>query len=104
VGTSVENGRETMSRELEATVVAMRDALEVAQREADDRLQAERARAAAEADELRAVIIELRRELEAHDERHAAALQEQRRQAADEVRQLEAAIRTMREQLDGGSH
>ena len=79
----------------------MRDALELAQREADDRLQSERARASAEADQLRAMIAELRRTLEEQQERHDAELQEQRRQAAEEVRQLQGTIRTMREQLGG---
>jgi predicted RNase H-like nuclease (RuvC/YqgF family) len=93
--------RDRDPRELEATVIAMRDALELAQREGDERLQAERAQAAAESEQLRTMIAELRRELETQDQRHAAALQEQRQLAAEEMRQLHATIRTMRGQLDG---
>ena len=95
-----ENDRDPNTRELEATVVAMRSALEVAQRDADDRLQAERARASAEAEQLKAMITELRQELEAQQERHVDALQQQKQQSADEIRQLQAAIRAIRDELD----
>jgi chromatin segregation and condensation protein Rec8/ScpA/Scc1 (kleisin family) len=92
--------RDPNTRDLEATVVAMRRALELAEREADDRLQAERARASAEAEQLKAMITELRQELEAQQERHAEVLQEQKQQASDEVRQLQATIRALRDELD----
>jgi chromosome segregation ATPase len=81
----------------------MRDALEQSQQTADDRVQAERALAAAEVDQLHAMITELRHELEAQQHRHADDLQEQRRQAADEVRQLQATIKALRDELAGGS-
>jgi predicted RNase H-like nuclease (RuvC/YqgF family) len=94
-----EDDRDFLSREAEATVVAMREALELARREADDRLQAERAQAAAEADQLRAMITELRQELEAQHQQHADELQRQRQQAADEARQLQATIQAIRDEL-----
>ena len=93
------NNGDHQTRDLEATVVAMREALELAQREADDRLQAERAQASAEADQLRAMITELRQELEAQHQQHAEELQQQRQQAADEVRQLQATIQAIRDEL-----
>lgn len=77
----------------------MRDALEDARQNADDRVQAERALAAAELDQLKAMITQLRRELEAQQQDHAAELQEQRRLAADEVRQLQGTIKALRDEL-----
>jgi hypothetical protein len=85
--------------DLEETVIAMRDALEHSQQNADDRVQAERALAAAEVDQLHAMITELRHELEAQQHRHADELQLQRRQATDEVRQLQATIKALRDEL-----
>jgi hypothetical protein len=52
-------------------------------RNADDRVQAERALAAAEIDQLKAMITQLRQELEAQERDTADRLQQQRRQAAD---------------------
>ena len=72
----------------------MREALERAQREAQDRLQAALARASAEAEQLQAMITTLREELEA---------QQQRQLAADEVRQLQATIHAMRDELEAKS-
>ena len=92
--------RELRIRELEATTIAMRDALELAQREADDRLQAAAAQAAGEADQLRTMIAALRDELEAHEQRHGELLQRQKQAAADEVGQLQATIRALRDQLE----
>jgi hypothetical protein len=86
VDRSTENGRDRQVRDLEAAVLAMREALELAQREADDRLQAATAQASAEADQLKEMIATLREELEAQAHRHAEALQEQKQQGADEVR------------------
>jgi hypothetical protein len=77
----------------------MRGALELAQREADDRVQVERAQASAETEQLKAMIAELRQGLEAQEQRHAADLQQQRQQAADEVRQLQATIQAIRDEL-----
>jgi len=57
---TTENERDRQIRDLEATVVAMRDALELAQHEADERLQAAAAQASAEAEQLRAMITTLR--------------------------------------------
>ena len=87
-------------RELEATVVAMREALERAQLEAQERLQAAVAQASAEAEQLKAAITTMRAELEAQHARHLEAMQEQRQAAADEVRQLQATIQALREDLE----
>jgi hypothetical protein len=100
VDRSTENERERHVRDLEAAVVAMREALELADRGADDRLQAAVAAAASEADQLKAMITTLREELEAQDQRHAEELQRQRQQAADEVRQLQATIQALRKELE----
>ena len=59
---TAENERDRQIRDLEATMVAMRDALELAQREAGDQLQAAGAQASAEADQLKAMITTLRQE------------------------------------------
>jgi hypothetical protein len=96
----VHSDRSQGIRELEATVVAMRTALELAQRESDDRLQAERARASAEAEQLKAMIAALRHELEAQRVTHEEALQQQKQHAADDVRQLQATIQAMRDRLE----
>jgi len=95
-----ENDRDLELRALEATVVAMRDALELAQREAQDRLQAALAQASAEGEQLKAMITTLREELEAQRQRHLEATQEQKQLAADEVRQLQAMIQEMRDELE----
>ena len=87
-------------RELEATAIAMREALELARLEADDRLQASSAQASAEAEQLRTAIAALRQELEAQEQRHAEALQQQTQRAADEVAQLQATVRALRDQLE----
>jgi hypothetical protein len=99
----VDNERELRIRELESTTIAMRDALELAQREADDRLQAATAQAAGEAEQLRTMIAALREELEAQEQRHEERLQQQRQAAADEVGQLHATIRELRDQLEGSA-
>jgi chromosome segregation ATPase len=96
----VENERERQVRDFEATVLAMREALERAERDADDRLQAAAAQAAAEADQLKAMITTLRHALEEQEQRHAEEVQQQRQQAADEVRQLQATIQAIREELE----
>ena len=90
-------------RELENAVVAMREALERAQLEAQERLQAAVAQASAEADQLRAAITTMREELEAQHARHLEAMQEQRQLAADEIRQLQATIQALREELEAKS-
>jgi hypothetical protein len=95
-----ENERDRQIRDLEATVLAMREALELARREADDRLQEAAARAAGEADQLKATIAALREELEVQAQRHAEELQRQRQQAADEARQLQATIQALRDELE----
>ncbi len=97
------NDRELEIRELEAAVVAMREALERAQLEAQERLQAAVAQASAEADQLRAAITTMREELEAQHARHLEAMQEQRQLAADEIRQLQATIQALREELEAKS-
>ena len=96
----VENERDLRIRDLEATAVAMREALELARRDADDRLQAANAEASAEAEQLRTAIAALRQELEAQEQRHADLLQQQKQQAADEVVQLQATIRALRDELE----
>lgn len=97
------NERELELRALEAAVVAMREALERTQLEAQDRLQAALAHASSEAEQLRAAITSLRQELEAQHARHLEAMQEQRQLAAEEVRQLQATIQAMREELEAKS-
>jgi hypothetical protein len=87
-------------RELEATVVAMRDALEQMEREGQERLQAALVDAAGETEQLHGAIAALRAELEAQQQRHGDELQEQRRHAADEVRQLQATIQAIRAELE----
>jgi chromosome segregation ATPase len=94
------NERELEIRELEAAVVAMREALERAQLEAQERLQAAVAQASAKAEQLKAAITTMREELEAQHVRHLEAMQEQRQLAADEVRQLQATIQALREELE----
>ena len=94
------NDRELEIRALEAAIVAMREALEHAQLEAQDRLQAAVAQASAEAEQLKAVITTMREELEAQYARHLEAMQQQRQLAADEVRQLQATIQALREELE----
>ena len=95
-----ENERDLRIRDLEATAIAMREALELAEREADDRLQAANAQASAEAEQLRMGITALRQELESQERRHVEALQQQKQQAADEVSQLQATIRALRDKLE----
>ena len=95
-----ENERDLRIRELEATAIALREALELAQLEADDRLQASGAQASAEADQLKTAIAALRHELEAQEQRHAETLQLQKQRAADEVAQLQATVRALRDQLE----
>ena len=97
------NDRELELREREAAVVAMREALERVQLEAQDRLQAAVALAAAEAEQLKAVITSLREELEVQHARHLEAMQQQRQLAADEVRQLQATVQAIREELEAKS-
>ena len=94
------NDRELEIRGHEAAVVAMREALERTQLEAQDRLQAALAQASVEADQLKAVITTLREELEAQHARHLEAMQQQKQLAADEARQLQATIQAMREELE----
>ena len=96
----VKNVTDQRARDLEATVAAMRRALELAQREADGRLQEERARAAAEIDQLQATVAELRRELEGRQVRHAEALLDERGQTREEIKQLQATIQAMRDELE----
>jgi len=97
---TTENGRDRQIRDLEATVVAMREALELAQREADDRVQAVAAQASAEAEQLKAMITALREELESQEQRHGEVLQQQKLEAADEARQLQATIQAIRGELE----
>lgn len=93
----IANDRDLAARDLEATVLAMREALELVQREAQDRLQATLAQAAAEAEQLRGMITALREELEEQRQRHLEAMQQQRQLAADEIRLLQATIQAMRD-------
>ena len=95
-----ENERDLRIRELEATVSAMRDALELARQELHDQVQAANAEASAVTDQLTATITALRQELQAQQQRHEEALQRQRHEATDEARQLQATIRALREELD----
>jgi hypothetical protein len=95
-----ENERDRQVRDLEATMVAMRDALELARREADDRFQAAGAQASAEAEQRKAMSATLRLELEAQEQRHVEVVQQQKQQAAEEVGQLQATIRALREELE----
>ena len=97
---TTENDRDRQIRDLEAAVLAMREALERAQAEADDRLQAAVAQASAEAEQLKAMITTLRQELEAQQQRHEEVLQQQKQRTADEVRQLQATIQTMRDEWE----
>ena len=90
-------------RELEATVVAMREAFELAEREAHDRLQQALADAAAEADELKATIGSLREELEGQERGHVDALQQQRQAASEEAKGLQATIAALRDELEAAS-
>ncbi len=99
-GRPTENERDLRIRDLEATAIAMREALELAQREADDRLQAAGAQASAEAEQLKTAITALRQELEAQEQRHVEASQQQKQQAADEAGQLQATIRALRDELE----
>ena len=98
-----DNEPELRIRELEATAIAMRETLELAQRETHDRVQAARAEATAEADQLESMVRTLRQELEAQEQRHQELLQKQKQQAADELGQLQATIRALREELEANS-
>jgi FtsZ-binding cell division protein ZapB len=95
-----DNERELRIRDLEATAIAMRDALELAQREADERVQAGAAQASAEAEQLKAVVAALRQELEAQEQRHVEALQQEKQRVTDEVGQLQATVRALRDKLE----
>jgi len=95
-----ENERDLRIRDLEATAIAMREALELARREADDRLQAAGAQAFAEAEQLKTMITALRQELEAQEQSRVEVLQQQKQQAADEASQLQATIRALRDKLE----
>lgn len=97
---SIENERDLRIRELEATAVALREVLELAHRNADDRLQSAGAQASSEAEQLKTAITALRQELEDQEQRHAEALQQEKQRAADEVAQLQATIRALRDQLE----
>jgi chromosome segregation ATPase len=87
-------------RDLEQTVAALRDALELADREAAERIQRAIADAAAETDQLKATIRALRDELEAQRQAQTAATQEAERLQRNGLRELEDTIRALRTQLE----
>jgi hypothetical protein len=92
-------------RDLEQTVAAMRDALELKDREAAERTQRAVAGTAAENAELQATIRALRVELEAAHEARAAAVQELERlhrAELDELRETVQALRARLEEHAGG--
>jgi hypothetical protein len=96
----IDDERDALIRDLQRTIVGMREALERSELEAQQRFQRAMADAATESDELRATIEGLRTELEAHRVASQEAVQEQRRLAADEARQLQSAVEATRAELE----
>jgi protein involved in polysaccharide export with SLBB domain len=88
-------------RELERTVAAMREALELGDRDAAERVQRAIADAAGETEQLKATIRALRDKLEAQRQEHAAAMQDAERLQRDGLRELQETIRSLRERLEG---
>jgi hypothetical protein len=87
-------------RDLEQTVGAMRDALELKERDAAERIQRAVAEAAGENDELKATTRALREQLEAQQQAHAAAIQDAERLQRDELRELQDTIKALRAELE----
>ena len=99
----VENGESGLQlRELETTIAAMRESLERARAEGDERVQEVSASAAAETAELKATIRALRDELERTHAERDEAVQELERGHRDEVRELQATVQALRDQLEQG--
>ena len=94
------SGRDLELRELQETIVAMREALDLAQHEARERTQAAVAEAAEEIGHLRTIVTALRGQLEEQELAHAEALQAARQDAAGEIKDLQATIAALRSDLE----
>jgi len=94
------SGRDLELRELQETIVAMREALDLAEHEARERTQAAIAEATEEIGHLRTIVTALRTQLEERELAHAEALQAARQDAAGEIKDLQATIDALRSDLD----
>jgi TATA-binding protein-associated factor Taf7 len=87
-------------RDLEQTVAAMRDALELKEQDTAERVQRAVAGAASECAELKATVRALREQLESERADHTAKQQETERLLRGELRELQETVQALRARLE----
>ena len=97
------NFEKTQVRDLQRTVIALRDTLEQAQADRLRDVQATKATAQTEIDQLKKTVVALRDKLELQQVDAQRDLQKIQASATDELRQLHATIAALRDQLEAAT-